>query len=571
MCGIFALICPKCDHNINDYLARQLLKTINCSDKIRHRGPDWSGVYQDVEQNFIISMGHERLSIIDPEHGEQPLINNERTLALSVNGEIYNYKHIQTEYADKYEFRTDSDCEVILPLYESYLKSQSGDMEAPISSLIELVNSLDGVFAFILYDKVNQNFLVARDPIGVNPLYYGLTGAGEICFASELKSLHDLCTIIYEFPPGHYATYDNKKLEFTSYYTPIWMASNYNTRSEEYILPRIKTSLVQAVKKRLMSDVPFGVLLSGGLDSSLIASITMKIVNEEGTKFGKKLHSFSIGMKDAPDLKAAKTVAEFIGSVHHTFQFTFEDGLNAIRKVITHLETYDVTTIRASTPMFLLSRMIKAMGVKMVLSGEGADEILGGYLHFHKAPTPKAFHTECCNRITRLHLFDCLRANKATMAWGVEGRFPFLDKDFLETAVPINPELKCHPKQDGESNIEKYILRKAFDDGTYLPDDVLWRQKEQFSDGVGYGWIDGLKDHAEQIITDEKFILASHLYPYNTPATKEAFWYRQLFEEIYPNAGASETVAKWIPQTDWEGVSADPSGRSQGIHNEHYD
>lgn len=568
MCGIYALFCPKCNGDIEKYLHALKPQTIKSSDTLRHRGPDWSGVFQDHQDDFVVSMAHERLSIIDPEHGAQPIVNHEQTLALSVNGEIYNYISIKDKFKDSYQFVTGSDCEVVLPLYQSYLNAKATGSTGGVSSLVELVNSLDGVFAFVLYDKVNKTFLVARDPIGVNPLYYGFTDTGEICFASELKALHDVCSLIKEFPPGYFATYTDGKLEINQYYTPLWAVSGFNTKTPEEVLPELKQSLIDAVDKRLMADVPIGTLLSGGLDSSLIASIAMKIVKEKGTKFGHQLHSFSIGMEGSPDLVAAQKVADFIGTEHHGFHFTFDDGLNAVPKVIQHLETYDVTTVRASTPMFLLARMIKAMGIKMVLSGEGADEILGGYLYFHKAPTPEAFHCECCDRVYGLHTADCLRANKSTMAFGLEGRFPFLDKNFMETAIPIHPELKC-AAPEGKPKIEKYALRKAFDDGTYLPDEILWRQKEQFSDGVGYSWIDGLKDYAEKTVSDESMAMASHLYPYNTPATKEAFYYRRIFEELYPKAGCAQTVAKWVPKTEWEGVDSDPSGRSQGIHDAH--
>jgi asparagine synthase (glutamine-hydrolysing) len=553
MCGITCIVCPKCQ-NPEDYIKYVRQPIVDSSDKICHRGPDWSGIYQDHENDFVCSMGHERLSIVDPEGGEQPIVNKHYPkTALCVNGEIYNHQYIRDSMKD-YKFMTKSDCEVIQALYH-----QSSDP-------IVVCQQLDGPFAFVLYDKYKKSIIVGRDPIGVNPLYYGYTEDGEICFASELKSIESYVIRIHEFPPGFCAQWVDDELKFMKYYYPKWQVTPYNQITGKET-EQIREVLTRAVEKRLMSDVPYGVLLSGGLDSSLISAIAMKIVKERGTPFGNFLHSFSIGMEGSPDLAAAKKVGDYIGTKHHNFTFTFEDGLHAIKKVIRHLETYDVTTVRASTPMFLLSRKVKSIGVKMVLSGEGADEILGGYLHFQKAPTLKDFHEECIHRVEALHLFDCLRANKSTMAWGLEARVPFLDKEFLEIAMPIHPDLKCKTLESGKK-IEKYVLREAFKDG-YLPNEILWRQKEQFSDGVGYGWIDGLRRHAEITISDSQMKMAAELYPYNTPKTKEAYLYRQIFESFYPNARACETVSAWVPQTNWAGVSADPSGRAQGAHDAH--
>jgi asparagine synthase (glutamine-hydrolysing) len=553
MCGITCIAHPKCQ-NPEEYIQSVRQRIIASSYKIRHRGPDWSGIYQDYEGDYVCSMGHERLSIVDPEGGEQPIINKHYPeTALCVNGEIYNHQTIRDSMKD-YKFMTGSDCEVIQALYYKD------------ANPVTLCQQLDGPFAFVLYDKTKQTIIVARDPIGINPLYYGYTKDGEICFASELKSIESYVIMVHEFPPGFCAQWIDDELKFTKYYTSKWQVTPYHEITGDEP-EQIRQALTRAVEKRLMSDVPYGVLLSGGLDSSLTSAIAMKIVKERGTPFGNVLHSFSIGMKGSPDLVAAQKVADYIGTKHHSFTFTFEDGLNAIKYVIKHTETYDVTSIRASTPMFLLSRKVKSTGVKMVLSGEGADEILGGYLHFQKAPTPEDFHKECIHRVEALHLFDCLRANKSTMAWGLEARVPFLDNDFLEVAMPIHPDVKCKTLDSGKK-VEKHVLREAFKDG-YLPDEILWRQKEQFSDGVGYGWIDGLRQYSESVISDSQMKLATELYPYNTPKTKEAYLYRQTFEEFYPNARACETVSAWVPQTNWEGVSADPSGRAQGAHGAH--
>ena len=567
MCGIFAIFCPKCQTMPPEQYLKQIRPvTVEQSKKQQHRGPDWTGIYQTSTDDTCVSMGHERLSIIDVVGGAQPLVSQDKKLALCVNGEIYNHLQLKHDYSD-YPYQSKSDCEVILPIYNAFL-------EGKLKSLKEMCNLLDGDFAFVLFDKKNKRILAGRDPIGIVPLYYGYTSCGEIVFSSEMKSLENICAHFKPFPPGKYITYDcnsDYTEEPIQYYYPYYQDSLFCNTPVEQLLINIREGLTQAVRKRLMCDVPFGVLLSGGLDSSLIASITSRLVKAEGSKFGNQLRSFSVGMEGSPDLLAARKVAEFIGSVHHEFVFTLEQGIDNLPDVVKHLESYDVTTVRASTPMFIMSRAIKATSVKMVLSGEGADEALGGYLHFHFAPSPEAFQQECKDRIKRLHLSDCLRANKATMAWGVEGRFPFLDLNFLETIVPIHPDLKCKYDDEIKRKREKWILRKAFDtpDQPYLPNDILWRQKEQFSDGVGYNWIDGLKAFTESQVSDYQMKMASHVFPHNTPATKEAYYYRTIFHKLFPHNDAALTVEKWIPKTTWKGVSSDPSGRSQSVHDGH--
>ena len=558
MCGIFGIIG---NHQSEDFDA-QRDKFLECSKTLRHRGPDWNGIHIDNENKVVVA--HERLSIIDVDNGAQPLISRDGNIVLSVNGEIYNHKGLKEIVVQgSYDFKTSSDCEVIIPLYQKYW--------------YPFVDMLDGVFSFFLYDKMNNDFFVARDPIGVNPLYWAENIKGELCFASEMKAIKmwdDNCQINI-FPPGHYMA---KNRQIVQYYHPRWeqkriLELDYQI-SERDMCYQVRESLTKAVEKRLMTDVPFGVLLSGGLDSSLTTAITDKILKERGNQgWGDKLHSFSIGLKGAPDLKYAREVADFLGTVHHELHFTIREGMDAIRDLIYKLETYDVTTIRASTPMYLMSRKIKATGIKMVLSGEGADEILGGYLYFHNAPSEEDFHTECINRVKNLHYFDCLRANKSTMAWGVEVRVPFLDKHFLETAIPIRPDLKIRSRFDDSPRVEKYILRKAFDKNMnpegyqYLPDSVLWRQKEQFSDGVGYNWVDSLIEEAEKQIEHFDLEEVQRYYPVNTPTTKEGLLYRRIYEDLFPEC---ESVSKyWIPNTDWEGVKSDPSGRAQTVHDEH--
>lgn len=552
MCGIFAVYG---NGKSGDYESKRK-HFLNCSKLLRHRGPDWNGIYiNNIKKSAIC---HERLSIIDVENGAQPLIckGNISTsnLVLSVNGEIYNYKGLkEVVLQNRHPFKTSSDCEVILYLYKEY-----GDL---------FLNMLDGVFSFFLYDEESHDFLVARDPIGVNPLYYGINDIGEYCFASEFKAIRewDSKCEINIFPPGHYM---NKSLELKRYYKPKWfnydeLNVNYN-ESFDSVCSKVRNSLIESVEKRMMSDVPYGTLLSGGLDSSLISSIASKILQDKPdlkTKWGNKLRTFSIGLKGAPDLNAAREVADFLDTVHYEYNFTIQEGLDALEDVIYHLETYDITTIRASTPMYLMSRKIKATGIKMVLSGEGADEIMGGYLYFHNAPNEEEFHKEIIKRVKDLHYFDCLRANKSTMAWGVEVRVPFLDKQFLETAIPIKHSFKL-------KNIEKYILRKAFDiednNKKYLPDSILWRQKEQFGDGVGYNWIDKLLEITNGKYTDTEFTELRNKYEYNKPNTKEGLYYREIFEKLFKNC--EKTVEKWIPNTKWKGVKEDPSGRAQNTH-----
>ncbi|KAL1897506.1 asparagine synthetase [Ceratocystis pirilliformis] len=570
MCGIFAC------HRHPDVQAFKPT-ALKLSKLIRHRGPDWSGSV--ISNNTILC--HERLSIVGVESGAQPLTNSDETIILTVNGEIYNHRSTRKNLHNSYHFKTASDCEVVIPLYEKYGK------DAP--------SHLDGMFSFVLYDKKQDRIIAARDPIGITTLYQGWSSKEPetIYFASELKSLAPVCDKIEAFPPGH--VFDSLTGERTRYFNPSWWEPS-RIPTSPLDLTAIRESLEKSVRKRLMAEVPYGVLLSGGLDSSLVASIaqreTLRLKEAalaskgEQTKnpdtgeglvgmddenhldtvtYLPQLNSFSIGLPGSPDNEAALKVAKFLGTKHHVMTFTVEDGLNALSDVIYHLETYDVTTIRASTPMYLLSRKIKAMGIKMVLSGEGSDEIFGGYLYFHAAPDAKSFHEETVNRVHNLHLADCLRANKSTSAWGLEARVPFLDKEFLETCMNIDPK----EKMITEGKIEKHILRKAFDtkENPYLPDDILWRQKEQFSDGVGYGWIDALKDNAELQVTDEMMKNPKAEWGTDIPDTKEAYWYRLMFDELFPQACAS-TVMRWTPK--WS-KQTDPSGRSISIHNAKYE
>jgi asparagine synthase (glutamine-hydrolysing) len=564
MCGICGFVGNKSYSDEQETTRKRFLEL---SKRIRHRGPDWNGIYNDNENNIIIC--HERLSIVGVDHGSQPIIDNDEYI-LSVNGEIYNHKQLyETVLHNKYVPSTKSDCEVIIHLYKEFGAN--------------CVKMLDGIFGFMLYDRVNQKILVARDPIGIIPLYYGCVDSSisdGIMFASEMKCLIDDCDDIQLFPPGHYLELDNKQditndneHDFIKYFNPKWDTPTYSMHEDtNKVLDDLRVRLIDSVDKRLMTDVPFGVLLSGGLDSSLIASITSRLIKSKPSIWGQNLHSFSIGLKDAPDLKYARIVADFLGTIHHEFHFTVQEGIDAIEDLIWHLETYDVTTIRASTPMFLMSRLIKSLGIKMVLSGEGADEILGGYLYFHNAPTDLEFHKECVSRVKGLHNFDCLRANKSTMAWGIEARVPFLDKAFMELAVSLDPALKLHTKDDSSTEkIEKYALRKAFEKDEngdkYLPDEILWRQKEQFSDGVGYNWIDGLKEFIESQITDEEFetsIKDKSKYNTDIPKNKEELYYRQIFDKLFPER--QDIVPRWIPKTDWDGVGYDPSGRAQKVH-----
>ena len=588
----------------SSYYKEHILKS---SASIRHRGPDWSGNEIMCRDDKSVYISHERLSIIDPLKGSQPLIYEvskpHQKIVLCVNGEIYNYKQLREECAD-YDYKTDSDCEVIIALYLKYLK---GDY----ASLNEVMDRLDGQFSFVLYDTLNDNLFIARDPIGITSLYYGFDQYNNLMVCSELKGLH-LCSIVEAFPAGSYCFFSshnnskedvnisnieinnynellkNRSIHFINYYKLSTEGKWNNSKMSEIILKKeddmsvalfeesiystIRDLFTKAVEKRLMSDVPFGVLLSGGLDSSLVSSITVKLVKEGkiALKWGNNIHSFSIGLDNgsSTDLEKAQETADFLGTIHHNFTFTIQEGIDALRDVIYHLETYDITTIRASTPMFLLSRKIKAMGVKMVLSGEGADEMLGGYLYFLSAPDDETFFEETKSRMQQLGYFDCLRANKSTLGWGLEGRFPFLDKEFIDYCFKIAPALKMKNK------IEKYVMRKAFDvkDETgmpeYLPDSILWRQKEQFSDGVGYGWIDATRDLGESTVSDADFAKREAIYPINTPDTKEAYMFRRIYEDLFPNR--ANAVMKWIPRTDWEGVSYDPSGRAQKVHQQSY-
>lgn len=550
MCGIV------CTFNIKrseESLRPQILKM---SKTIRHRGPDWSGIFS----NDKAIMAHERLSIVDPESGGQPLYSKDRKLVLAVNGEIYNHREIRKHFEGKYEFLTQSDCEVILALYRE---------KGP-----NFLEDLNGIFAFALYDIENNRFLIGRDHIGIIPLYQGWDKDGAYYVASELKALEGYCNKIEEFLPGQYFySSDNQP---TQWYHRDWMEYD-NVKDNTSNVETLRKALEDAVERQLMSDVPYGVLLSGGLDSSIISAVAKKFAArriESGNKeeaWWPRLHSFAIGLEGSPDLAAARKVAEHIGSIHHEIHYTVQEGLDAIRDVIYHIETYDVTTVRASTPMYLLARYIKSMGVKMVLSGEGADEIFGGYLYFHKAPNAREFHEETVRKLGKLHLYDCLRANKSLAAWGVEGRVPFLDKEFLDVAMRLNPrdKMACNGK------IEKHILREAFQD--YLPKEIAWRQKEQFSDGVGYSWIDSLKAIANEKVSDEQMENVQYRFPINPPMTKEEYVYRSIYSELFP----SDSAARCVPSEasvacstsvalEWDAAfknNADPSGRSvKDIH-----
>lgn len=554
MCGIAGIL------NIK-YQSRELRnKVLKMAQKIRHRGPDWSGIY--VGGSAILA--HERLSIVDPESGGQPLFSPDRKQVLAVNGEIYNHREIRTRYADRYHFQTGSDCEVILALYK-----EKG---------IHFLEELNGIFAFVLYDEEKDEFLIARDPIGVIPLYIGKDKEGRIYFGSELKALEGFCDKYEPFLPGHY--FYSKEGKMNRWYTRNW--TEYNAvKDNDAKVNDVKKALEEAVQRQLMSDVPYGVLLSGGLDSSVISAIAKKYaakrIETDGASdaWWPQLHSFAVGLKGAPDLIKAREVAEYIGTVHHEINYTIQEGLDAIRDVIYFIETYDVTTVRASTPMYLLARVIKSMGIKMVLSGEGADEVFGGYLYFHKAPTPQAFHEETVRKLNKLHLYDCLRANKSLAAWGVEGRVPFLDKEFLDIAMRLNPKAKMCPGK----GIEKRIVREAFED--MLPPSVAWRQKEQFSDGVGYSWIDTLKEVTAAAVSDEQMEHVAERFPINTPMNKEEYYYRSIFEEHFPSESAARSVPS-VPSVACSTAEAlawdvafqhlnDPSGRAvKGIHEEAY-
>lgn len=559
MCGIASIL------NLHPQRsnAAELRKTALAMAKLlRHRGPDWSGVYSDARA----ILAHERLSIVDVEHGAQPLADAQTGAVLAVNGEIYNHKELTASLARPHQFQTASDCEVILYLYDEI---------APR----EFLNRMNGIFAFVLHDPRRDRYLIARDPMGVVPLYVGWDRQDHLYVASEMKALIGHCERIREFPPGHYYLGHEAEKGFQRYYEPKWMEPEYVPEAP-YDPAALRSALEAAVRRQLMCDVPYGVLISGGVDSSIIGAIAAKYregrVEEEGRSpsWWPRIHSFSIGLKDAPDLGPARKVAEHIGAIHHEIHFTVQEGLDALSDVIYHLETFDLTTVRASTPMYLMMRKIRTMGIKMVLSGEGSDEIFGGYLYFHKAPNGAELQKECIRKLQKLHLYDCLRANKSSAAWGVEARVPFLDREFLDVAMTINPELKLPYRAPTPRPIEKYILRNAFDG--YLPKEVLWRQKEQFSDGVGYGWIDSLKRHAEHEITDAMMRGVAERFPVKTPETKEAYLYRQIFEQHFPSATAVNCVpfersvaCSTAIALEWDAAFkvADPSGRAViGVH-----
>lgn len=545
MCGIVGIF------QIKQQTEELRTKALKMSQKLRHRGPDWSGIY--VGGSTILT--HERLSIVDPQSGGQPLYSPNRKQVLAVNGEIYNHQNIRSRYVGNYEFRTGSDCEVILALYRD--------------KGIHFLEELNGIFAFALYDEERDEFLIARDAIGVIPLYIGKDYNGLLYVASELKALEGFCDKYESFLPGHY--YWSREGEMRRWYNRDWMKYEA-VKNNESSMTRLHDALEAAVRRQLMSDVPYGVLLSGGLDSSVISAIAKKHAelrvetDNQSEAWWPQLHSFAVGLKGSPDLVKAREVAEHIGTVHHEIHYTIQEGLDAIRDVIYYIETYDVTTVRASTPMYLLARVIKSMGIKMVLSGEGADEIFGGYLYFHKAPNAEAFHEETVRKLNKLYLYDCLRANKSLSAWGVEGRVPFLDTEFLDVAMRLNPIDKMCPG----TTIEKRIVREAF--GELLPESVAWRQKEQFSDGVGYSWIDTLKAITSKAVSDEQMAHASERFPINTPMNKEEYYYRTIFEEHFPSRSAALSVPheasvacstaialEW--DKAWNGLN-EPSGRA---------
>jgi asparagine synthase (glutamine-hydrolysing) len=554
MCGI---VCAFDLKEKADLLRPQILEM---SKKIRHRGPDWSGIYS----NDKAIMAHERLSIVDPVSGKQPLFSEDKKLILSANGEIYNHRELRKQFEGKYNFQTASDCEVILALYK---EKGTG-----------FIDEMNGIFAFALYDEDKDEYFIARDHMGIIPLYMGWDENGTFYVASELKALEGVCTKIELFPPGHFLS--SKDGELTKWYSRDWM--DYEAvKDNQTSIDEIHNALEAAVHRQLMSDVPYGVLLSGGLDSSVTSAIAKKYaekrIESDDTQaaWWPQLHSFSVGLEGSPDLAAAQLVAKHIGTVHHEIKFTIQEGLDAIRDVVYNLETYDITTIRASTPMYLMARVIKSMGVKMVLSGEGADELFGGYLYFHKAPNKKEFHEETVRKLSKLHMYDCLRANKSLAAWGIEGRVPFLDKEFMDVAMRINPQDKMI---NGE-RMEKWVLRKAFE--SYLPASVAWRQKEQFSDGVGYSWIDTLKKVVAEEVTDEQLANAKYKFPLQTPTNKEEFYYRSIFQEHFP----SDAAALCVPQEasvacstkialEWDASFKnmnDPSGRAvANVHSDAY-
>ncbi len=594
MCGIVSIF------NIQEQTPELRQQALRMSQKIRHRGPDWSGIY--CGGSAILA--HERLSIVDPESGRQPLFAPDKKQVLAVNGEIYNHQDIRSRFAGSYQYQTGSDCEVILSLYREMREDTDftsliykGE-DAVHERICQMLEQLNGIFAFALYDVERDEFLIARDPIGVIPLYIGYDKDGKVMVASELKALEGQCDHYEPFLPGHY--YYSKNPGMKRYYTRDWF--EYATMQKKYqiddnkkaakqlaeaepqekkTVAEIHDALEASVKRQLMSDVPYGVLLSGGLDSSVISAIAEKysstrVENGGETKaYWPRLHSFAVGLKGAPDLAKARLVAEHIGTVHHEINYTIQEGLDAIRDVIYFIETYDVTTVRASTPMYLLARVIRSMGIKMVLSGEGADEVFGGYLYFHKAPDAKAFHEETVRKLGKLYLYDCLRANKSLAAWGIEGRVPFLDKEFLDVAMGMNPVLKMCP----DKTIEKKVVREAFAD--LLPEEVAWRQKEQFSDGVGYSWIDTLKQITASAVSDEQMAHAAERFPINPPQNKEEYYYRSIFAEHFPSDSAAHSVPS-VPSVACSTAEAlawdasfknqnDPSGRAvAGVHEQAY-
>lgn len=565
MCGIVSIF------NIQAQTPELRQKALRMSQKIRHRGPDWSGIY--CGGSAILA--HERLSIVDPESGKQPLFSPDKRQVLAVNGEIYNHKDIRQSYKGGYDFQTGSDCEVILALYREMTAKNADPDDADIAAMIE---RLSGIFAFALYDVERDAFLIARDPIGVIPLYIGYDGDGKVYVASELKALEGQCDRYEPFLPGHF--YWSRRPEMRRYYSRDWFEYS-EVKDSNSSAGDVHDALEDAVRRQLMSDVPYGVLLSGGLDSSVISAVAEKFssgrIEEDGRTpaWWPRLHSFAVGLKGAPDLAKARLVADHIGTVHHEINYTIQEGLDAIRDVIYYIETYDVTTVRASTPMYLLARVIKSMGIKMVLSGEGADEIFGGYLYFHKAPSAQAFHEETVRKLSKLYMYDCLRANKSLSAWGVEGRVPFLDKEFLDVAMRLNPQAKMCPGQ----TMEKKILREAFAD--MLPAEVAWRQKEQFSDGVGYSWIDTLKSITASAVSDEQMAHAGERFPINPPRNKEEYYYRSIFAEHFPSDSAARSVPS-VPSVACSTAEAlawdasfknqnDPSGRAvAGVHEKAY-
>ena len=554
MCGI---VCAFDIKESTESLRPQLLEM---SKKIRHRGPDWSGIYADEKA----ILAHERLAIVDPASGKQPLLSPNGKLILAANGEIYNHRQLRKQFEGKYEFQTESDCEVILALYQ-----EKG---------VEFLDEMNGIFGFTIYDAEKDEYFVARDHMGIIPLYMGWDKNGTFYVASELKALEGTCTKIELFPPGHYLHSSDGELK--RWYSRDWMEYDA-VKDNETSIQEIKVALEAAVHRQLMSDVPYGVLLSGGLDSSVTSAIAKKYAqkriesDDTADAWWPQLHSFSVGLEGSPDLAAARKVADHIGTVHHEIKFTIQEGLDAIKDVVYNLETYDITTIRASTPMYLMARVIKSMGIKMVLSGEGADELFGGYLYFHKAPNAKEFHEETVRKLSKLHMYDCLRANKSLASWGIEGRVPFLDKEFMDVAMRINPQDKMI---NGE-RMEKWVVRKAFED--MLPPSVAWRQKEQFSDGVGYSWIDTLKEVVNQEVSDEQLANAKFRFPLQTPTSKEEFYYRSIFEGHFP----SDAAALCVPQEasvacstqialEWDEAFKnmnDPSGRAvANVHEDSY-